>query len=78
MNIPGKSSMVPSHPAEVELVLRLADGGPWRLRFSAGTERFIGPYPRLGGIMSDGPLLEYEIVAGSTAESQPHPASRRA
>lgn len=54
--------MLPMQPARVELVLRLADGSPWRVRFSAGVERFIGPYPRLGGIMSDGPLLEFETV----------------
>ena len=48
--------------ARVELRLRLPDGAPWVLSVSAGVERFIGPYPRLGGIMSDGPLLEFETV----------------
>lgn len=46
-------------PARVELVLRDGDGNPWPLVFSAGTERFIGRYPRIGGIGCDGPLLCY-------------------
>lgn len=46
----------------VELVLRLADGEPWRVSFSAGIERFIGQSPLLGGIMSDGPDFEFEVV----------------
>ena len=43
----------------VELVLTGADGEPWVLRMSPGSERFIGYYPRLGGISSGGPLLSF-------------------
>ncbi|MFL6843713.1 MAG: hypothetical protein ACJ8ER_02395 [Allosphingosinicella sp.] len=49
-------------PARVELVLRLADGSPWRLAFSAGMERFIGAYPRLDGIDPGGPLLRFRLA----------------
>ena len=45
-----------------ELVLRLADGAPWRLTLSVGCERFIGHYPRLEGIEADGPVLSYRPV----------------
>ena len=45
-----------------ELVLRLEDGTPGRLSVSAGCERFIGAYPRLPGISSDGPLLTFRTV----------------
>ncbi len=43
--------------ARTELRLRLADGSPWILQMSPGTERFIGHYPRLPGIEADGPVL---------------------
>jgi hypothetical protein len=46
----------------VELVLRLADGSPWRLTLSAGSERFIGYYPRLDSFDAGGPLLSYRAV----------------
>ena len=46
----------------LELVLRLADGSPWRLTLSAGMERFIGFYPRLEGIEAGGPLLRFRVV----------------
>jgi len=46
----------------VELVLRLADGNPWRLTFSQGIERFIGPYPRVDGIDCGGPLLRFRVA----------------
>jgi hypothetical protein len=46
----------------VELLLWRPDGDPWIVSFSPGIERFIGHYPRLGGIMSDGPLLEFQTV----------------
>jgi hypothetical protein len=46
----------------VELVLRLADGGPWRLTVSSGMERFIGHYPRIDGIEPGGPLLRFTVL----------------
>ena len=46
----------------LELELRLADGGPWRLSVSAGMERFIGYYPRVEGIDGGGPLLSFRVV----------------
>jgi hypothetical protein len=46
----------------VELLLWQPDGDPWTVSFSPGIERFIGQYPRLGGIMSDGPLLEFHTI----------------
>ena len=46
----------------VELVLRLADGNPWRLTLSPGMERFIGAYPRVEGIDAGGPLLRFEVA----------------
>jgi hypothetical protein len=48
-----------TNPVRVELLLRLADGSPWRLTMSAGMERFIGYYPRVDGIDPDGPLLRF-------------------
>lgn len=57
----------------VALLLRLADGEPWRVTFSAGIERFIGQYPLLGGIMSDGPDFEFEVVEPASAKA---PAGR--
>ena len=47
----------------VELVLRLADGSPWRLTVSQGMERFIGYYPRIDGIDAGGPLLRFEAAS---------------
>lgn len=49
-------------PGRLELVLRLADGSPWRLTFSTGLERFIGHYPRVDGFDSGGPLLSFRIA----------------
>lgn len=46
----------------LELVLRLADGGPWRLTLSPGMERFIGYYPRIDGFDCGGPLLRFRIA----------------
>lgn len=46
----------------VELVLRLADGSPWCLTMSRGTERFIGYYPRVDGIDAGGPLLRFKVA----------------
>jgi hypothetical protein len=46
-------------PGRLELVLRLADGSPWRLTVSRGMERFIGFYPRIDGIDAGGPLLRF-------------------
>jgi hypothetical protein len=48
--------------ASVELVLRLADGTPWRLSMSPGMECFIGSYPRVDGIDCGGPLLSFRIA----------------
>jgi hypothetical protein len=47
----------------VELVLRAPGGAPWVLTMSAGVERFIGLYPRLGGIAAEGPILDYRATA---------------
>ena len=49
-----------------ELVLHLADGTPWRLLMSPGTERFIGAYPRIGGMEGGGPLLSFRSVAAAS------------
>jgi hypothetical protein len=49
-------------PGRLELVLRLADGSPWRLTLSAGMERFIGYYPRVDGFDAGGPLLRFGTV----------------
>ncbi|HEX8263753.1 MAG TPA: hypothetical protein VF547_12860 [Allosphingosinicella sp.] len=49
-------------PPRLELVLRLADGGPWRLSLSAGMERFIGYYPRVEGLDPGGPLLRFRVA----------------
>lgn len=49
-------------PPRLELVLRLADGSPWRLSVSAGMERFVGYYPRVDGIDSGEPLLSYRVA----------------
>ena len=46
----------------LELVLRDADGGPWRLTVSPGMERFIGYYPRVDGIDCGGPLLRFRVA----------------
>jgi hypothetical protein len=46
----------------VELELRLDDGSPWILTVSAGMERFIGYYPKVDGIESDGPLLSFRAA----------------
>lgn len=43
----------------VELLLCLDDGSPWTLTLSAGMERFIGYYPKVDGLRSDGPLLSF-------------------
>lgn len=56
------------HPAEadasrIELVLRLEDGSPWRLIVSRGMDRFIGYYPRVDGLVTDGPLLRFRAVS---------------
>ena len=49
-------------PVRLELVLRDADGSPWRLTVSAGMERFIGHYPRVDGLDCGGPLLSFRIA----------------
>jgi hypothetical protein len=54
-------SPVPFAP-RLELVLRLADGSPWRLSVSPGIERFIGVYPRIDGIDAGGPLLRFQAA----------------
>ena len=49
--------------ARTELVLRLADGSPWRLSVTPGMERFIGHYPRLPSFGGESGLLHYRSVA---------------
>ena len=49
-------------PVRVELVLKTADGSPWRLTVSPGMERFIGFYPRVEGIDPGGPLLRFTVA----------------
>ena len=49
-------------PGRVELILRLADGSPWRLTLSRGMERFIGYYPRVEGIDCGEPLLRFRVA----------------
>jgi hypothetical protein len=49
----------------VELALLAADGTPWRVLMSPGTERFIGAYPRVEGLTAEGPLLCYQSVAAA-------------
>ena len=44
------------------LKLRTPEGGRWELNVSAGMECFIGPYSRVPGLGSSGPLLEYQPV----------------
>ena len=51
----------PRAPA-LELVLRLEDGSPWRLSFSAGMRRFIGHYPLVEGLRCDGPLIGFRVA----------------
>jgi hypothetical protein len=48
--------------ARVELLLTTADGSPWTLTMSAGTEKFIGRYPRLTRLLVDGALLDYRAA----------------
>ena len=48
--------------ARIELTLVRADGSPWTVTMSAGTEKFIGRYPRLTRLMVDGPLLDYRAA----------------
>jgi hypothetical protein len=58
------SNQIRSFPApRSQLLLRLPDGSPWRLSFSPGMERFIGHYPRLPGIETDGPVLAFETTS---------------
>ncbi|HEU0134946.1 MAG TPA: hypothetical protein VFR28_08990 [Allosphingosinicella sp.] len=49
-------------PARVQLMVRNLDGGRWTVTVSNGVERFIGHYPRVPGLSSDGGLLEYRPV----------------
>jgi hypothetical protein len=46
-------------PARVELVLSRSDGTSWTLSMSAGSERFVGRYPRIPRLLIDGPLLPF-------------------
>ena len=50
-----------------ELVLRQADGTPWRLLLSPGCEQFIGPYPRVPGIAPDGAILRFRRIGAGAA-----------
>jgi hypothetical protein len=49
-------------PARVQLMVRNPDGDRWTVTFSDGVERFIGYYPRVPGLSSDGGLLEFRPV----------------
>jgi hypothetical protein len=49
----------------VELMLRREDGSPWSLVLSAGMERFIGYYPKVDGIDSGEPLLNFRAIEPS-------------
>ena len=63
-------------PAQsVELVLNSAEGEAWTVRMSPGIERFIGWYPRLGGIDPGGPLMVFREACGDDERSPP-PRSR--
>ena len=61
-----RNAHAPSRPRadapRLELVLRLADGSPWRLTVSPGVERFIGYYPRVDGIDAGGSLLRFRVA----------------
>jgi hypothetical protein len=57
--------LLPPASTRKALVLRLEDGSPWRVTFSAGIERFIGCYPRLPEMRSEGPLLEFSAAAAT-------------
>ena len=46
----------------LELALHTPDGDPWVLSLAPAMVRFIGHYPRVEGIGSDSPLLEYRIA----------------
>ena len=61
---PQAQTSAPAAP-RVELLLRLADGSPWRLSVSPGVERFIGHYPRLPGFEGESGLLAYRSVASA-------------
>ena len=48
---------------QIALVLPGSDGDAWTLTMSAGTERFIGRYPRLESIAAgDEPLLDFRTI----------------
>lgn len=51
-----------AEPPKVELVLTRQDGSLWSLTMSAGMERFVGSYPRLGAMIAAGPLLAFRPV----------------
>jgi hypothetical protein len=58
-----RSTFLPSiDRGRIELLLRRADGSPWRLTVSPGMERFIGSYPRVEGIDPGGPLLRFRVA----------------
>jgi hypothetical protein len=65
MNYPLRAErpVSPRSPAKIQLILRTPDVGSWSVTLSDGIERFIGHYPRVPGLGSDGPLLEYRPVA---------------
>jgi hypothetical protein len=48
-----------AEPPRVELRLAAADGTHWTVTMSAGMERFVGAYPRLGAMVAAGPLLHF-------------------
>jgi hypothetical protein len=52
----------PRRPSKIRLNLLTPEGGAWTLTVSVGMVRFIGPYSRVPGLGSKGPLLEYQPV----------------
>ena len=49
----------PAESERLELVLRLPDGEPWILSFSAKMRVFVGRYPRVEGIGPEDTLLAF-------------------
>jgi hypothetical protein len=49
----------------LELALLTPEGQPWVLKLAPAMVRFIGHYPRVEGIGTDSPLLEYRIAHGA-------------
>jgi hypothetical protein len=63
--LPNATAAASAATVRTELLLRQADGSAWHVSMSPGIERFIGFYPRIGGIAADGALLTYRKVAAA-------------